>query len=334
MTTELPSVLLIFDLGALMAGRTQLWLEYEKAGRCYVPEVVFEEIDFLAQNAPTPDHQKVAREFKDFFAESGWAVTDAQETHPAIEPGRAANQSKQTRLVVATAHCVYGFAQENSNLLVVFVSNNQALLKRMQALKAANLCGITGAMLLQWARNGERPVWVSEQLQRMISALNLSGINAYSRLAKPSPSVSMGRAMTPEAKVEAVEREITVASVGKKGVSSAGSNSLLLSLATSKPMGGVRRSMEATPAVSRRVVERGKVVRSRQQDESYYTVQDRRRVSSMPKGPGILSHLMNGVMALGFLMLTVGIGWRTLQPVSFRKYALPVLPPQVRPYLK
>ncbi|MGE5656694.1 MAG: PIN domain-containing protein [Actinomycetota bacterium] len=335
MTHELPIVYLIFDLGALMAGNTQIWREYGKVGSCYVPEVVFEEIDFLAQRAPEPAQEKVAREFQRFFPESGWQRTDAQETHPAIEPGRAANQSKYTRLVVATAHCVYGFAQENPQALVVFISNGQPLLKRMQALQATNLCGITTAMLLQWVRKGERPIWVSEQLQKMIESLSLSAIRSFSQLRVHTHSVTTGHSLSPEAQVAQVEREITAASRGKPAIANAGSSSLLRSLTVQKPVAASHPVHKVTPTTSHSVSSRSHGVRPRRQEEERYdSIQVRRRTYQEPKGPNIINHLINALMALFFLSIAVGLVWRALSPASFKKEILPKLPQQVRPYLK
>uniref|UniRef100_A0ACD5GV29 Uncharacterized protein n=1 Tax=Desertifilum tharense IPPAS B-1220 TaxID=1781255 RepID=A0ACD5GV29_9CYAN len=39
----------------------------------------------------------------------------------------------------------------------MFVSNTQPLLLRVQAIKAANLCGMTTAQLLQWSRTKQTP---------------------------------------------------------------------------------------------------------------------------------------------------------------------------------
>jgi hypothetical protein len=170
MANQLPPVLVTFDADVLMAGRTQVWQEYAKVGSCYLPEVVYDEIDYLTGKAVEKAQEQVAREFMRFFADSGWIVTDAQETHRALEPS-IKNQSAQAMLVVATAQCVYGLAQEHPEALVVFVSNSQPLLKRISSVGAANLCGITAAMLLNWARKGERPPAATQQLQSLMRTL-------------------------------------------------------------------------------------------------------------------------------------------------------------------
>jgi hypothetical protein len=130
MANPLPPLLVTFDTDVLMASRTQVWQEYAKVGTCYIPEVVYDEIDRLTDQAVEPAIEQVAREFMRFFADSGWIATDAQQTHRALEPS-IKNQGKQAMLVVATAQCVYGLAQEHPEALVIFVSNSQPLLKRL-----------------------------------------------------------------------------------------------------------------------------------------------------------------------------------------------------------
>jgi len=170
MANPLPPLLVTFDTDVLMAGRTQVWQEYAKVGTCYIPEVVYDEIDRLTDQAVEPAIEQVAREFMRFFADSGWIATDAQQTHRALEPS-IKNQGKQAMLVVATAQCVYGLAQEHPEALVIFVSNSQPLLKRLASVGTTNLCGITGAMLLNWARKGERPPAATQQLQSLMRTL-------------------------------------------------------------------------------------------------------------------------------------------------------------------
>ncbi len=81
MANPLPPLLVTFDTDVLMAGRTQVWQEYAKVGTCYIPEVVYDEIDRLTDQAVEPAIEQVAREFMRFFADSGWIATDAQQTH-------------------------------------------------------------------------------------------------------------------------------------------------------------------------------------------------------------------------------------------------------------
>ncbi|MBD2180644.1 PIN domain-containing protein [Aerosakkonema funiforme] len=182
-----PPVLVILDLSALMGKTSREWQDFSRIGACYVPQAVYEEIEFLTDRAPEPQWEKIAREFMRFFPNSGWQLTDAHATHPAFTPPGGANLSKQARLVVAVAQCTYGFAQENSDNLVVFVSNTQPILQRIPSLGTANLCGITVAALLQWVRTGEKPPAVTQQLQ-VFGAAGSQGGNNRSPAASPTQS--------------------------------------------------------------------------------------------------------------------------------------------------
>ncbi len=327
MNNNQAAFLLIFDVDVLMASNIQTWQQYAKAGSCYVPEVVFEEMEFVADEGDG-EHEKLAKEFLRFFPSSGWQMTDALETHPQLEPAVTANQSKQTRMVVATAQCVYGFACENPDSLVVFVCNNQPLLKRMQGLEVENLCGITAAMLSQWAKRGEQPMPVTQQLQ----------IFLRSQAAK-----------TPQKPSQATRLQTGKTAFGKTGMSSgqlSSSSSSRLSggKATSKTTGIKKNhssgnSAASRPKTSTTTSRPKKSASKRHEDEIQYEGMDYRpRISSPPKSPGILSHIMNSLGALFFLLLAIGIAWRGVQPQSFdlfwRQKVLPVLPQQVRQFVK
>ena len=53
-----------------MAGRTQVWQEYAKVGTCYIPEVVYDELNRLTDQADEQEvFEQVAREFMRFFAD-------------------------------------------------------------------------------------------------------------------------------------------------------------------------------------------------------------------------------------------------------------------------
>lgn len=327
MDNSQAAFLLIFDVDVLMASNVQTWQQYAKAGSCYVPEVVFEEMEFVADEGDG-EHEQLAKEFLRFFPSSGWQMTDALETHPQLEPAVTANQSKQTRMVVATAQCVYGFACENPASLVVFVCNNQPLLKRMQGLEVENLCGITSAMLSQWAKRGEQPMPVTQQLQ----------IFLRSQAAK-----------TPQKPSQATRLQTGKTAFGKTGMSTG----QLSSSSSSHPSGGKATSKTtgikknhssgnaaaSRPKTSTTTSRSKKSVSKRHEDEIHYEGMDYRpRISSAPKKPGILSHLMNSLGALFFFLLALGIAWRGVQPESFdvfwRQRVLPVLPQQVRQFVK
>jgi hypothetical protein len=160
-----PPIAILLDLSSIMGSSIREWQEYSVIGNCYLPQVIYEEIEFLTGRAPEPNLEKTAREFTRFFPESGWQLTNAHAVHPTINPPAGQNLSKQARLVVSVAQCMYGFAQENPETLVVFVSNSQPILQRVPGLNTPNLCGITTAALLQWVRTKQRPPAVTQQLQ-------------------------------------------------------------------------------------------------------------------------------------------------------------------------
>ncbi|MBW4575297.1 MAG: hypothetical protein KME08_08435 [Aphanothece sp. CMT-3BRIN-NPC111] len=175
MSAELPPILVLLDLSAIMAGTTREWQEYSRVGKCFLSQVVYEEIEFLCNRAPEPNLEKTSREFMRFYPNSGWQLSTANEPHPSLTPADSQALSKQARLALATVQCAYGLSQEQTTQLVVLVSNSQPLLQRLQALEAPNLSGITATALLQWARTGQRPIAVTQQLQSMIRAGSSSG---------------------------------------------------------------------------------------------------------------------------------------------------------------
>jgi len=311
MSNNLPAVLLIFDVDVLMTNNAQTWQQYAKAGSCFVPEVVFEEIEFLADESDR-DREQLAREFLRFFPSSGWALTDAQETHPQLEPAANGNHSKQTRMIVATAHCVYGFAGEYPESLVVFVCNNQPLLKRMQALGLGNFCGITAAMLSQWAKRGEQPMTVTQQLQNLMRD---------QAAKKPSQRTRLQTGNTSFGKTD-----ISSGKLPTRGVS------------TLKPTGGTTGIKKTAASASKARSQPKKSPSKRHNEAQYEGVNYLPRIQSAPKKPGFFSHLINGLGALFFLTLAVGIAWKGVQPESFDRFwqqkVVPVLPQQVRQFVK
>jgi len=311
MANQLPPVLVTFDADVLMAGRTQVWQEYAKVGSCYLPEVVYDEIDYLTGKAVEKAQEQVAREFMRFFADSGWIITDAQETHRALEPS-IKNQSKQAMLVVATAQCVYGLAQERPDALVVFVSNSQPLLKRMASVGAANLCGITGAMLLNWARKVERPAAATQQLQSLMRTL------AERKSTQPNRS--------------SIEDD----AVSKTGTSTSrltgmrdGSQLKPVSSFTKTNKTGLteKRSASSRPKTPRR---------NREESIDYEPAVYRMKHITPPKkrDSGFLSSVFNFLGALFFLTVAVGILWRVFDVRGFRKTFVPALPQPVQQFVK
>ncbi len=167
MNADLLSILLLFDGHGLLEHSTREWQEYQKVGSAFVPQVVYEEIQFLSDRSGEPQEEKAAREFLRFFPKSQWQLTMAVAAHPSLSPPAGQALSKQARLAVAIAECAYGFALEHPHSLVVVVSNSQPLLTKLQSLNTVNLCGLTSVALLQWCRTSARPFGVTRQLQVM-----------------------------------------------------------------------------------------------------------------------------------------------------------------------
>lgn len=335
MSNNLPAVLLILDVDVVMGTNSQTWQQYAKAGSCYVPEVVFEEMEFLADEADS-DREKLAREFLRFFPASGWQVTDALETHPNLEPAIGGNQSKHTRMVVAIAQCVYGFALENPESLVVFVCNNQSLLKRMQALGLGNLCGITAAMLSQWAKRGEQPMPVTQQLQNLMRSQTSKKPSQQTRLQTGNTSfgktdISKGKLPTRSGKTD-----LSSGKLPTRGVSTMRTTGGTTGISKKNSSG----SFSKTGASAGRPASRQKTSASKRHDDEvqYEGINYRPKITSAPRGPGILSHLINGLGAIFFLTLAIGIAWRGVQPQSFNQFwqqkVVPILPQQVKQFVK
>jgi hypothetical protein len=165
-----PPIVVLLDLSAILAGTSREWQGYARLGKCFLPQVVYEELEFLCKRAPEPSQEKTAREFINFYPNSGWQLTSADANHLSVTVPAGKAMSKQARLTVATVRCAYGLSKEQERKLVVFVGNGHSLLQKIQALRATNLCGITATQLLQWNRMRQRPEAVTEHMQVMMRA--------------------------------------------------------------------------------------------------------------------------------------------------------------------
>lgn len=167
--SELPPIFLLFDFTALLAGRTREWQEFPRVGKCFVPQVVYEEIQAIGRVGVDRSQEQTAREFTRFFGDSDWQLTGAGAAHASLQPTSGQIYSRRTRLALSIAECAHGFARNSSGRLVVLVSNDQTLLQRIHGLGIANLCGIPATALLIWGRSGRRPAIVAQHLQAMRS---------------------------------------------------------------------------------------------------------------------------------------------------------------------
>ncbi|OLP17649.1 hypothetical protein BST81_15105 [Leptolyngbya sp. 'hensonii'] len=184
MTTPFP-ILLVLDLSAIMASKTREWQEFSRVGTCYLPDVVLEEIQFLCDRAVESEEEQTAREFIRFQPKSGWQPTDITLSHPALRSGTVNTLSKKARLSLEVGECAYGLSEASALQLVVLVTNDQLLLQHIQRIGATNLCGVTMAALLQWARVHQKPPGVMQHLKAMQG--NLPGMADPSHLPR-SPS--------------------------------------------------------------------------------------------------------------------------------------------------
>jgi hypothetical protein len=194
-----PPVLIVIDLSTLIDSGSRAWPDYSRVGSCYLPQVIYDEIGFLSDRAPEPNLEQAAREFLRFFPNSSWQLTNASASHPALTPPAGKTLSKQARQSVAVVQCVYGLSQEHPGELVVLVSNAQQLLKSLPTLQSPNLCGITAAALLQWARTGQKPPAVTQQMQAMIKAGGTpGGAPAASKSPAPKPTAKQPQPTAPK----------------------------------------------------------------------------------------------------------------------------------------
>jgi len=167
MSALLPPVLILLDLTAILSEKTREWLNLSRVGTCFIPQAVYEEIEYLCNRAGDPQVEQTAREFMRFYPTSGWEISKAHATHASLNPADSEALSKQARLTLATAECAYGLARQEPGKLVIFASSSQPLLQRISALEESNLCGITVSALLLWARTRKRPATVTEKLQNL-----------------------------------------------------------------------------------------------------------------------------------------------------------------------
>ena len=165
--SELSPILFLFDLSALLAGEPREWQEFSRFGKCFVPQVVYREIQALSQVAIEKPHELTARELIRFLPDSGWELSGAGATHAALVPAPGQHESKRARLALMVAECAYGLARNSPGRVVVVVSNDQTLVQRLHLVQAPNLCGLPLSALITWSRTARRPPVVTHQIQTM-----------------------------------------------------------------------------------------------------------------------------------------------------------------------
>ena len=158
---------LILDISTLSATTTREWLGFSRAGDCYIPHMVYEEIRFLYERSPDPDLERVSREFNRFYSTSGWKISEVTGHHPLLKSATGRALTKRARVALAVARCAYGEAQKNPKQLVVLVTSDRAILQRIYDIQLPNLAGIPSSALLNWSRSGKRPIAVTQKLQEL-----------------------------------------------------------------------------------------------------------------------------------------------------------------------
>lgn len=166
----IPPVVLVLDVNVLSTATPREWLEFSRVGNCIVPQAVYEEMKFLFDRSPDPDLERIAKAFNRFYATSGWQVSDAHAHHPVLKTVNNQSLTKRSRVSLAVGRCSYGLSQTFPTSLVVLVSSDRSMLQHIYDIQSTNLCAITGQALLQWCRTGQRPIAVSQKLQRLRSS--------------------------------------------------------------------------------------------------------------------------------------------------------------------
>jgi hypothetical protein len=198
MNPVLPPFLFLFDISALLSGKTREWQIFSRLGDCFLPRGVLQELEFLSSRAPEPDVEQAAREFMRFYPNSHWHETTSIASHPGLKPAAGAALSGRSRATLAVAQAAYGLARNHPEAMVVLVANDQGLLNKVRSLEVSNLSGIPLAAFMQWVRTQRRPQAVMQQLQMMRSQMGEVAPAAVSSRSKPlAPTRSTSAGATP-----------------------------------------------------------------------------------------------------------------------------------------
>ncbi|MBW4439633.1 MAG: hypothetical protein KME10_00075 [Plectolyngbya sp. WJT66-NPBG17] len=166
-----PQIFLLIDLNSLYACKPYEWLEFSRVGHCFVPQVVYEELDSWASSRSESLEARIAREFRRFMLESDWKLMRSLISTEIARPF-----SRRARLAIDVRNCAEDLARSSIGRLVVVVSNDRALVQQVQALHLENLTGIPVSTLLTWSRTKRQPPIVLQHLRSMQShSLQLLG---------------------------------------------------------------------------------------------------------------------------------------------------------------
>ncbi len=166
----MASRLLIFDQGPITSGNLAYWQAVTKLGTCYVPHIVLEEIQRIAQDAPLgreTSAEAAAKEFLRFWEGGGWQTTRATKSHSELVPSAGHNLSRKARLAYAVAQCAYGMADLNPDAVVILVTEDQALIRRINGIGLEKLGATTGIAVREWTKNNQVPVSLEKMFARL-----------------------------------------------------------------------------------------------------------------------------------------------------------------------
>jgi rRNA-processing protein FCF1 len=160
--------LLIVDSTALLATQLRQWQEWAAFGRCVLPQVVWQEMDFLTRRAISPESEAVARAFLRFHeSERRFEVSGAR---VLLEAGANVSPispiSQRARQSQAIAECAYALAKQHSQAVVMVLSHDRLLVERINRLGIPNLGSISVPQLTQWIRQDQVPPVVQTLLKR------------------------------------------------------------------------------------------------------------------------------------------------------------------------
>ncbi len=158
-------MIIVIELSTILSGLAKDWVDFSRLGRCYLPEVVWREVEFLTFRAVTEKEEKIAREFMRFFPSSGWQIiSDMSPLPAAANTPEGMDMSKKARLLTAIAETVYDLSLKNTDELIVLVTSETNLKTQLQPLEIKNLAIITPNQLKNWLKTGTTPPAVAEKL--------------------------------------------------------------------------------------------------------------------------------------------------------------------------
>jgi len=158
---DAPRIFLLIDLNTFFACKPYEWLEFSKVGRCYVPQVVHEELDAWATSRSQSHESRIAREFRRFMLESDWQLARS------LISTEARPMTRRARLALDVKNSAEELARSSIGRLVVVVSNDRALIQQILALNLENLTGVPVSTLLTWSRSKRQPPIVLQHVRSM-----------------------------------------------------------------------------------------------------------------------------------------------------------------------